>query len=309
LAERLQPNAKNLVVVAGSGKFDAEWLAFARHQLEQRTRQISARYLVGLPMQDLLRAVSTLPRDTIVVPLTYVSDTNDGRYTTPEVVRRIAAEASAPVYVPYDTTIGDGALGGYVRPSRLLGAELADVALEILVGTSATNVSPRITSVGRYRVDGRQLARWGLSAAHLPAGTEILFQPPSLWETHQGLATSALATILTLLCAVVFLVVYTLQRARRARAEKALTDSQRKIAFVADATNSGLWQMRSDDQPLWASNHCRTLFDLPADSLVTLEGLSKAIHADDRREFVRAMRSCARFGQPLHSEFRVVLSN
>lgn len=309
LAERLQPDAKNLVVVAGSGKFDVEWLAFVRRQLQQRTRQISVEYLIGLPLQDLLHAVSTLPRDTIVVSLTYGSDNNEGRYTTSEVVKRLAAESSAPIYVPYDTNIGDGVLGGYVRPSRLLGAELADVALEILAGKSAADIPPRVTSTGRYRVDSRQLARWGLSEARLPADTEILFQPPSIWETHQGLAKFAIATILALLCIVALLVIYTLQRARRTRAERALTDSQRKMAFVADATNSGLWQMRSDDQPLWASNHCRTLFDLSAESPVTLEGLSKVIHADDRREFVRAMRSCARFGQPLHSEFRVVLSN
>ena len=48
LAERLQPGARNLVVIAGAADFDRQWVEIANHQIGSRGRRYNTRYLVGL---------------------------------------------------------------------------------------------------------------------------------------------------------------------------------------------------------------------------------------------------------------------
>lgn len=303
LAERLQPTTRHLVVIAGAAKFDREWVQIARQQIESRDRKFETRYLVGVPTEQLIRDVSKLPRDTIVVTLTYYADENGARYVSPDVIRGVAKAASAPVYSPYWTSFGYGLVGGFSVFNRQMGEELADLALAILGGKSAVALPPQASAAGAYRVDHRQLERWNLSAANLPAGTVISFQSPSLWSEHRTLILSVIAAFAALLGVTIFVLV---QSARRARAERLLTDSEKRMVFAAASTNSGLWQMSAEDQPIWATDHCRKLFGLTKDGSLTLDRLLRNIHSEDREAFAKAMRATIRNRDPIDIEFRTV---
>ena len=175
LAERLQPAARHLVVIAGAAKFDREWVQIARQQIESRGRKFDTRYLVGIPKEQLINEVSNLPRDTIVVTLTYYADENGNRYVSPDVIRGVAKAASAPVYSPYWTSLGYGLVGGFSVFNRQMGEELADFALEILGGKNATEIAPQMSAAGAYRVDDRQLKRWKSFHREPPGGDCRLF--------------------------------------------------------------------------------------------------------------------------------------
>ena len=303
LAERLQPAARHLVVIAGAAKFDREWVQIAQQQIESRGRKFDTRYLVGIPKEQLINEVSNLPRDTIVVTLTYYADENGNRYVSPDVIRGVAKAASAPVYSPYWTSLGYGLVGGFSVFNRGMGEELADLALEILGGKNATEIAPQISAAGAYRVDDRQLKRWNLSTGNLPAGTVVSFQSPSLWDEHRYLILSAVAAFAFLLGGIIFV---SIQNARRVRAERLLKDSEDRMVFAAVSTNSGLWQFKAEDQPIWATDYCRKLFNIPKGTLLTLDRLSATIHPEDRPIFTRAMRSAIRLGIPIDIEFRIV---
>ena len=113
LAERLQPDARNLVVVAGASDFDRQWVQIARQQIQARERRYGTKYLFGLPHDTLIEEVSRLPRDTIAVTLTYFADDRGGRYVSSDAIRGVLKAASAPVYSPYSTNLGFGFVGGY----------------------------------------------------------------------------------------------------------------------------------------------------------------------------------------------------
>ena len=113
LAERLQPGARNLVVIAGANDFDRQWVQIARQQIATRERRYETKYLVGLPYDTLMEEVSRLPRDTIAIMLTYFADDRGGKYVSAAVAQGVATAASAPVYSPYSTIFGHGVVGGY----------------------------------------------------------------------------------------------------------------------------------------------------------------------------------------------------
>jgi hypothetical protein len=46
-----------------------------------------------------------------------------------------------------------------------------------------------------YVADWRQLRRWGLSAARLPQGTELLFREPTLWQRYRTVVLLTLGVI------------------------------------------------------------------------------------------------------------------
>ena len=78
------------------------------------------------------------------------------------------------------------------------------------------------------------------------------------------------------------------------------------MVFAAVSTNSGLWQFKAEDQPIWATDYCRKLFNIPKGTLLTFDRLSATIHPEDRPIFTRAMRSAIRLGIPIDIEFRIV---
>ena len=186
LAERLQPDARRLVVIAGAAPFDQRWAQAARRQLAAHEKRLDTRYLVGLPRDALLAEVARLSRDTIVVVLSIFRDGTGRDFVPVDIAEEIFNASKAPVYSPYDTLLGRGTVGGYMISFEAVGTETADLVLDILGGKHASALPLRTSNAHAYRVDARQLARWSLSAKNLPAGTQVLFKQPTLWEEHRG---------------------------------------------------------------------------------------------------------------------------
>ena len=305
LAERLQPGARNLVVIAGASNFDRQWVQIAREQIESREQRYDTRYLVGLPYDTLIKEVSHLPRATIAITLTYFADDRGGRYVSPDVIQGVAKAASGPVYSPYFTSFGFGIVGGYSDFGEAMGTETADLALQILAGKDPNTIAPQPSTKGAYRVDARQLQRWQLSDTNLPAGTVVAFREAGLWDEHRYLILSIIAAF----CLQSAVVGYVLVENRRRRiAERSLAENEERMAFTAASTNTGLWQFQSEDTPIWATKHCRAILGLSEDAPLSLDTLRNSIHPDDRRALVRGIRNAASSGCPIDSEFRVILA-
>ena len=92
LALRLQPESKKLVVITGTSTLDTTWYGIAREQLAGSSR-LEVNHLAGLPLEDVLVEVASLPRDAIVLFVSMVQD-GSGRYfnSTAEIVRDVAAD-------------------------------------------------------------------------------------------------------------------------------------------------------------------------------------------------------------------------
>ena len=306
LAERLQPKARHLFVIAGSGETDRRWQPIARKTVEDLGGKFETTFLFDLPYSELVARLSKVPNDAIVILLTVFADSEGNTFVPAQVAGDLAALSPAPVYGPYDSFIGNGAVGGFVETFESVGAAAAEMAIKIMDGTNPATLPPRTNPAQRYRVDYRAMQRWNLNEKDLPPDTVVLFKKPTIWDEHRG---TVLAALSVLGLQTIFLAALLIQRRRRKRAEQLLKDSDERMTFAAAAANIGLWHLDGDTEELWVTEHCRELFGLPSDAPLTREAFLAAVHPDDREIAVRSIQSSSKMDQPAASDVRVVLSS
>ena len=304
LAERLQPEASRLFVIAGSGEVDRRWQSAARKTIEDRKRKFEVTYLFERSYANLVEEVSKLPRDSIVLLLTVFADSEGNAFVPAQVAGSLSAVSSAPLYAPYDTYIGNGIVGGFVETFESVGVRAADIALQILAGKDPATIAPQTNPGQAYRVDHRAMVRWKLQESKLPPDTAVLFKEPTIWTEYRGPVNAAI-----LIVALQSLIVGALlvQRQRRLRAENLLKESEERMTFAAAAANIGLWQFDRHRNELWATEHCRAMFGLARDAPLTRDAFLSAVHPDDLQTATQSLRRSLGTEQPAISDVRIVL--
>ena len=288
LAQRLQPDARHIVVVAGATEFDRQWVRIARRQLAPYEQSYETKYLVGLPYDKLIAELSRLPRDTIVILLTMFADSTGRLFISADVVPAITNAATAPVYAPYETYLGHGAVGGHMDSLEQIGKETADLALDILAGASPSSLTPRPTEGSADRVDWRALKRWNLSESRLTPRSEVQFREYGLWELYRWHLIAIFAVVLLQAALITWLL---FERHRRHHAE---LESRRRLLEVIHLNRTAAAAALSAsfahelNQPLGAIlSNAETAEALLSADPPDLEQL-KEILADIRRDDQRA---------------------
>ena len=139
-----------------------------------------------------------------------------------------------------------------------------------------------------------------LTCAHLGRGPFVLHSP----------AENVLSLQIFLLAISIPLILLAALVEERRRAEQSLKQSEARMAFAAASTDTGLWQYDVSTRHLWATEHCRSMFGLDADSLLTPEAFLGAVHPDDRATAIATISTGAPAGETAgQSEFRVVHPN
>ena len=304
LAERLQPEARRLFVIAGSGETDRRWQPIARKMIEDRGGKFQTTFLFELPYSELVAEVSKVPNDAIVILLTVFADGEGKTFVPAQVAADLSALSPAPIYGPYDTFIGNGAVGGFVETFESIGVAAAEMAIEIMNGADPATLAPRTNPAQHYRVNYQAMRRWNLNEKDLPPDTVVLFKKPTIWDEYRGIVLAALSVV-GLQSA--FLVALLIQRRRRQRAEELLKESDERMTFAAAAANIGLWQFDRDTDELWVTEHGRVLFGLPSDAPLTREAFLAAVHPDDLETASRSLRKSFRTERSMASDVRIVL--
>src|SRR5437899_2292860 len=114
IALQLQPDIRSVFVVGGTSSFDRQMQSIARRDFKPFESRVVITYLTTLPMDELLKAVSSLPPNSAVLYLTLFTDGGGLAFVPHEALSLIPAAANAPVYVSLDQYVGRGAVGGHV---------------------------------------------------------------------------------------------------------------------------------------------------------------------------------------------------
>jgi signal transduction histidine kinase len=301
LAERLQPNAKTLVVISGASALDRNWLQDATRGLQPFMTKYETKFLSGYGYDALLNEVSRLPRDSIVMLMPIFDDGLGLFRIGTEVALNIARASTAPVYSPVATLFGGGIVGGNMDSLAAQGVKAADYTLEILAGKSPSELPHETRLPLHYRVDARELERWGLREASLPPGTSVEFREPELWEEYER---EIVATLLGIAALIGIIGLLLAQIRKRRQAERSLKESEDRMAFAAAYGNIGFWSMDIATSRLWATEHCRSMFGIARDASLTWDAFRTAVHPEDRQAFGECLQFAARVGLP-GSEFRI----
>ena len=108
------------------------------------------------------------------------------RFQPLDYLDRLALVANRPIYSWVDSTLDHGVLGG-----RMLrqGADIQAVAalvLRVLRGERADAIPISEFDGSVDLIDWRQLRRWRISEARVPAGTLVLYREPGIWDRNKG---------------------------------------------------------------------------------------------------------------------------
>jgi PAS domain S-box-containing protein len=89
------------------------------------------------------------------------------------------------------------------------------------------------------------------------------------------------------------------------RAETTTREREERISFAAATSGVGLWQYEFATGSLWATESCRALLGLPAETTLDLNVLLSRAHPNDYQTVNAALKSAVRRAIPLEIEFRV----
>ncbi|MGN7883009.1 sensor histidine kinase [Ensifer sp. 22460] len=210
MARGLQPDARDLVIIDGSSDFDRSWLATARADLAGPASGLKTTYVEDLTIDEF---ADRAPEGSIILVLTVFTDRSGRNFIPRNALERMAAKASVPVYGPYSTYIGHGAVGGNTVTFVSVGTAVAELALDAIAGKPIANVNVPKTFVA----DARELTRWGLPESGLPAGTVLSFKEKSLWEEYWA---AIIGIVAALALQGVIITVLLVERRRRLAAEQ-----------------------------------------------------------------------------------------
>ncbi|MZP30709.1 diguanylate cyclase [Heliobacterium undosum] len=127
-------------------------------------------------MSEILQTVESLPEDSMVLYLIFNQDVTGRFFTYEEGVSMVSAKSRVPVFGAWDFSLGHGILGGMLTGGFSQGEEAAKLALRIFHGEKPAHIPVVREGVNRYMFDEKQLKRFGVDRALLPADSIIINQ-------------------------------------------------------------------------------------------------------------------------------------
>ncbi len=279
----LLPQTTNIAVVIGNSPLERFWLSEIQRVSHGFTNQVGFLWLNDLPFPEILKRCGTLPpRSAIFCPLLVV-DVDGVPLWQESVLTHLHDVASAPLFGLHDTQLGRGIVGGPVMDIGALSRSTARVAARILHGEAPDSIRPPPQEPGPPQFDWRELRRWGISEARLPAGSVVRFREPGLWERYWWLVSGG-----TLFAAMqaALIVGLLMNRAKRRQGEavaaliadlssrfvnmpsgqigRMIEDAQRRVCECLGLDISTLWQWAPDDSETLVMTHIYRRFPGPA---------------------------------------------
>ncbi|WP_321955981.1 ATP-binding protein [Paraburkholderia bannensis] len=231
IAEALQPDARQLVVVSGTTDADnAQADRIMTTAAARRSRWPRVEAWHGLPLQELQAKLATLDLHTAVIYAGEHRDRDGRRYVPYRLVAPMVAASRAPVYGLFSIDIRQGAVAGAAYDFDENGRLTADAALAILRDGGQANGRQFPALPARCTANVAQIERHGLAVAALPADCLLLNLPRSLFREYR---VAMLVMLLVLIAQGATILALLAQRRTRRRAQAEAVARRSELARAA----------------------------------------------------------------------------
>jgi signal transduction histidine kinase len=183
-ARALVPGLKRIAVV-GDPLEEQPYRRQHQNELPAIDKEVEVVDLTGLPINELLKRVATLPDDAAIF-YTSLSGGRDGpRYEPNDGLALVASAANRPIVIDQETRLGHGGTGGFLLQAAPTGEAIARILLRLFKGESASTIPVTAGEFAKPVFDWRELRRWKINEAGLPVGSEVRFREYSAWEQYR----------------------------------------------------------------------------------------------------------------------------
>lgn len=222
-ALKLQPALRNVFLIVGSEGRDAEFERTARAQLAFYDSRLTFTFLSGLPTDRLKSRLANLPPNSMAYYLVVNRDGAGALKHPLEYIEDLSPSVNAPLYGWVDSMMGRGIVGGALKSQEKQLQAVGELAVRVLRGERADDIRVATPDLIVNQVDAREMQRWGLSTANLPAGTLVRFREPTLWNRYKWYIVGAVVIVFAQTTLIAGLL---LEGRRRREAEAHLRGSQ-----------------------------------------------------------------------------------
>ena len=216
LALRLQPDTTQVFVISGSSPRDTALERVARQQFASLQPKVAFTYLTGLETDALEQRLATLPEHAIVFYVIFYQDAAGLNVTPLDYLGRLTQVSNRPVYSWVDSAMNRGVVGGSLLVLESQVRSLASMGARVLRGEAADGIPVSEADLQVDQVDWRQLRRWNIDDALVPAGALVMYREPSRWDRDRNYIIGGVAVLVVETALIGALI---LQGARRRRAE------------------------------------------------------------------------------------------
>ena len=171
----------------------------------------------------------------------------------------------------------------------------------MLSGERPENIPLVHDSSLQVEVDWRQLRHWHIPESALPAGSVILYRPPSFWETYRRYVIAVIAVMAALLLLIIGLL---WERARKQKALARLRESEKRFRVMADTTPSLVWMCDTKGKVIYL-NERRVAFTGPDENAGYGDSWTAYVHPDDLRNVKDGMSQGLKEHKAFSREYRL----
>ena len=135
-----------------------------------------------LSLEQMRQRLATLPAHSAVLYTLMVTDAAGVPQQRGAALASLFEVSTAPIFSLYESELGHGVVGGPYHSQQRGGALTAAATLSAMSGQITADPVIQLVDYEAPVYDWRELKRWNIDFARLPAGSEIRFQPASLWD-------------------------------------------------------------------------------------------------------------------------------
>jgi signal transduction histidine kinase len=221
---RLRPETSEVAVVVGNSPVERFWTSELRRDFQPFADRVNLTWFNDLTFAEMLAHAAAMPAHSAIFYFLLSEDAAGVTYSQDRALEKFREVATAPIFGVGDYELGRGIVGGPLIQTQVLGQQAADIALRILAGEKASAIKTSPVLFGAPTYDWRELHRWDISEAKLPAGSIVQFREASVWVQYRW----AIILIAAALVGQTLLIAYVLFQNRRRRAAEAEAAEQRQ---------------------------------------------------------------------------------
>lgn len=182
---QLLPDTRKVAIVIGASPLERYWVDEVKRDLKPLGERLELVWYSDLSFEEILKRAAKLPPHTVLFWGLMSVDAAGIVHESDIALRSLRAVANVPIFSYQDPFFGGSTVGGPMHSVAQTSARTVSVAIRVLGGEKPASINYEPLGFSAPRYDWRELQRWGISESSLPAGSEILFREPNIWERYR----------------------------------------------------------------------------------------------------------------------------